>query len=488
MTLLVNGHIRNGASYSLGGSLAGAGSYVTRTGTVTDVIAPDGGAPYSGDYDDYFGTLAAVAGLFGGTMWSNAALTALGAPYNTVGLGNFAGMLNTTSLDTIAYVFSSPVPAGASFTLVDPGASYVEWTGVETYAIAATYNGAAVSTSGWTFKVVTPTGAAVASNISINAAAGVITVTSYAGKTWPDSLVIITPNTPVSSIKVTANTIPYDFWSFNLPHLPSALLFQEVNVAPTAAGMIASWQLNGATIQGGGAIANPGSAWAYMGTTDLFGTGYTDILFRNQTGMYAFWAISGSSIVSGGNIANPGGTWNLAGLADFNGDGRDDMVFEDMTGNLFLWAMNGPSIVVGGSLGNPGPGWRLLAAADFGGAGAGLLFENASGVYAEWQMTGTTITSAITLGAPASGWAYAGVADLTGGGVSDILFRNPTTGQYGAWFLSASGVSSFSVIATPGVASTLVAVGTYTPSAAQDLIFENTATGVLSNYQFAGGA
>ena len=487
MTVLVNSHIRNGATLRLGGALAGAGSYVTWTGTVTDVIAPDGGAPYTGDYDDYFGTIAAVAGLFSPTTWSNAALTALGVPYNSVGLGNFAGTLNTTCVDTIAYTFSSPVPAGASFTLVDPGAGYGGWTGVETYAVSATYLGAAVSTSGWRFQIMTPTGVAAASNISINAASGVITVSSYVGQTWPASLVVITPNTPVSSIQVVANTIPYDFWSFNLPHLPSALLFQMVNVASPVAGMIASWQINGVAIQGGGSIGNPGSAWAYMGNADLGGTGYTDILFRNQSGMYAFWAVSGSSIVIGGNIANPGGTWSLAGLADFDADGRDDMVFQDMTGNLFLWQMNTSAIVGGGSLGNPGPGWRLLSVGDFGGAGAGLLFQNANGVYAEWQLSGTRITSALTLGAPASGWAYAGTADLTGEGTSEVLFRNPATGQYGAWFLSATGVSSFSVIATPGVYETLVAVGTFTASAAQGLIFENTATGVLSDYQFAGG-
>ena len=107
MPLLIGGHVKNGQSVSFGGSLAGAGSNVAWAGTITDVIAPDGGAPYTGDYDDYFGSMTAVAGLFGGTTWSNAALTACGAPY-TVGLGVFAGTLNTTCVGAVAYAFSHP--------------------------------------------------------------------------------------------------------------------------------------------------------------------------------------------------------------------------------------------------------------------------------------------------------------------------------------------------------------------------------------------
>ena len=488
MTLLVNTQVKNRQSYSLTGALAGAGDYITWTGTVTDQIAADGGMAYLGAYAAYFGAMEAVASLFGATTWSNNALTAIGAPYDTVGLGQWGGMLNTTSVDTIAYTFSSPVPAGASFTLVDAGASYDEYSGVETYTISATLNGAALSTSGWTFQLVTATGAAVASNISINAAAGVVTVSSYSGQTWPDSILIITPNTSVSSISVTANTIPYDFWSLDLPHLTSALLFQEDNVATSIEGMIASWQIVNASIGGGGAIANPGVNWAYMGAGDFYGTGYTDIVFRNQSDMYAYWAVVGTSIVGGGNIANPGGTWALAGLADLNGDGLTDMLFEDMTGNLWVWTMSGSAIVGGGSLGNPGAGWKFLTAGDFGGAGGGLLFENANGTYEEWQVTGTTVTQSLTLGAAPAGFVYAGVADLNGDGLADVLFHDPQTGQYFAWFMSPTGYSSSAIVCTPGVNETLVGEGTFTYLSSEDLTFENTATGMLTNDLFVNGA
>lgn len=488
MSLLFSTQVKNNLSYILSGALAGAGSYITWTGSVTDQIAAVGGTPYLGNYNAYFGTMAGMTGQFGATTWSNASLAAIGAPYATVGLGQWGDMLNTTSVSTIAYAFSSPVAAGASFTLVDPGASYVEYSGVETYKISATLNGVALSTANWSFQLVTPTGAAVASNVSINAATGVITVSSYSSQTWPASILIITPNTAVSSLSVTANTIPFDFWSLNLPHLTSALLFQEVNVAISIEGMIASWQVDNATIIGGGAIANPGVNWAYMGTADFFGTGYTDIVFRDQGGMYAYWSVAGTTISGGGDIANPGAGFALVGLSDLTGDGLTDMLFQNATGDLWLWAMSGSAIVGGGRIGSPGAGWNFLTTGYLGGMGGSLLFENTSGVYAEWQVSGANITNAITLGVAPAGFVYAGVADLTGDGLSDVLFHNPQTGQYFAWFMSPTGYSSSAVICTPGIYETLVGTGTFTNYAVQDLIFENTQTGVLTNYAFVNGA
>jgi len=488
MTLLVTTQIKNNHSYLLTGALAGAGSQITWTGSVTDQIAADGGAPYTGSYSAYFGTMAAMAGQFGATTWNNLNLASLGAPFDTVGIGQWGDMLNTTSVDTIAYAFSYPVPAGVSFTLVDPGASYVEYTGVETYTISATLNGAALSTANWSFQLVTANGTTVASSISINAATGVITVSAYSGQTWPASILIVTPNTAVSTISVTANTIPFDFWSFNLPHLTSALLFQENNVAISIEGMIASWQVLNVTITGGGAIANPGLSSAYMGTADFFGTGFTDVVLRNQSGMYAYWAVAGTTIYGSGNIANPGGSFSLVGLSDLSGDGLADMLFENANGDLVFWAMSGAAIVSGGSLGNPGAGWKLLTTGNFGGAGGGLLFENANGVYTEWQVSGANVVKGITLGAAPAGFVYAGVADINGDGLSDVLFHNPQTGQYLAWFMSATGYSSSAVVCTPGVYETLVGAGTFTYYAAQDLIFENTLTGVLTNYAFINGS
>jgi len=182
-------------------------------------ISAVAGIPYSGAYNVYSGCLQNLAELFGTTTWSNAALLSYGAPAFTGGLGVWGGFLNTTVTETIGYKFSSPIPAGATFMLVDPGASYPEYSGTETFNISATYAGVAVSTSGWTFSIQSPAAHITpASSLTINAAAGTVTVSSYNASAWPDDIIVITPNTPISSFTVTAQTIPYDFWAVTLPH------------------------------------------------------------------------------------------------------------------------------------------------------------------------------------------------------------------------------------------------------------------------------
>ncbi len=480
--------VTNNASFSVAGALGGAGGYISWTGTVTARIGNVAGIPYTGSYSVYGGSMAAMASNFAPTNWTNPALTALGAPYADVGLGVFAGTLDTTAVETIGYAFSSPIPSGQSFELVDPGATYVEYSGVETYTISATYQNAAVSMSGWSFAIVTPTGATPTSTIAINAAAGTITVTSYSGATWPDSIVIITPNSPVSTLTVTANTIPYDFWALTLPHLPSALIFQSVDTTPSQADLVATWQVDGAAVDGGGAIANPGPDWTYEGTGDFQGNGGTDILFESQAGQIVYWAVSGTTIFSSVTLGYPGANWQIVGLGDFNNNGLTDILFEDSAGDLALWEISTAAIVGGGLISNPGAGWSYIATADFNGNGCSdLLFENASGVYAVWLMRGTSIASSVTLGAAPAGCVFAGVGNFNGDNKADILFENPALGQYTAWLMSASGgVASTVTLCTPGVDYTLVSIGAYTTSSTSDLIFQNTITGANYDYVING--
>ncbi len=332
MPLLVIASVKNNKTYQLTGSF-GDGDNILWTGTVTDQIAADGGAPYSGAYSAFDGSLAGLADYLQSTQWSNPALAAIGAPYLDLGLANWtAGEVNTTTKDTISYSFSAALPAGVSFTIVDPGASCDDDTGPFTFTVSATYKGAAVSTAGWSFLVETSTGAAPGSTLSINASTGVITVNNYAESGWPDAIIIVTPNTPVSSFTVVGQTIPYDFWGVTLPHIPSALLFQEVNVGAASEGELASWQLSGTSISGGGNIGDPGTAWAFEGLGDFQGNGGTDVIWRNENGTIAYWAISGTSIASGGSLGNPGANWMLEGIGDFNADGLSDLLFEDSSG------------------------------------------------------------------------------------------------------------------------------------------------------------
>ena len=216
MTQLQQSQLNSGQTFTASGELALAGdsSPINWTGSVTDTI----GSAYTGPWSAYYGSMAAEASIYAGTTWANSALTALGAPYQTVGLANWTNTsVNTTATDTISYSFSSPLPAGVSFMLWDPGASIPNNSGPFTFQVSATDNGVAANFSNWTFQIESPTGNAPGSNISVNTGTGTITVNSYLKNSFPDSIIVITPNAPITGISVTAQTIPYDFWGLMLP-------------------------------------------------------------------------------------------------------------------------------------------------------------------------------------------------------------------------------------------------------------------------------
>src|SRR5947209_7709181 len=133
MSKLTQTSIVNGQSFVASGFLGGLYAW---KGSVTDTITS-----YSGDYSAYFGALSDEANLFAGTVWSNATLAALGAPYFARGLANWTSGNANAAVETIAYTFTTPLPAGQSFLLWDPGASLNGANGPYTFQIAAKNNG-----------------------------------------------------------------------------------------------------------------------------------------------------------------------------------------------------------------------------------------------------------------------------------------------------------------------------------------------------------
>ncbi len=410
----------NNQTFQTSGVLGGAYSYITWVGAVTDNI----GQSYSGQYTAYYGSIADEADLFAGTVWTNAALLALGAPYLTRSLANWTGSYPYSAVDTISYTFSSPVPAGMSFLLWDPGANYQGNNGPYTFQITASNQGTPVSTAGWSFQIETPNNEAPGSNLTVNAAAGAIIVNSYAQTAYPDTVVVITPNTPITSISITAHTLAYDLWGFALPNLPSQIVFEQLGPGQ-ADGTLVAWNVNDTKILGGGAIGDPGPAWTYEGRADFFGTGESDVLWLNQNGDLWIWRVSGTSATASVRIGKPGGTWKVIGTGDAYGAGTSDIFFLDANGDIAVWEMSGASIVAGGTIGKLGPGWTFKGVGDFNGDGkSDLLFENSSGVYATWLLNGATISGGATLGALGLNWAFKGIGDFDGSGVSDVLFEN----------------------------------------------------------------
>jgi hypothetical protein len=70
--------------------------------------------------------------------------------------------------------------------------------------------------------------------------------------------------------------------------------------------------MRGTSIVGGGLVANdPGPTWHVKGTGDFNGDGNTDIVLQNDNGLVALWDMKGATILSGGIVTNPGTAWSV---------------------------------------------------------------------------------------------------------------------------------------------------------------------------------
>src|SRR6185437_13876690 len=129
-------------------------------------------------------------------------------------------------------------------------------------------------------------------------------------------------------------------------------------------------------------------------TGDFNADGYSDILWQNTNGQVAVWEMNGAGIIGGGAVADPGPSWRAVGTGDFNADGAADILFQNANGQAAIWEMNGTNVIGGGNAGpNPGPGWTAVGTGDFNGDGhSDILWQNASnGQTVIWEMNGTSI-------------------------------------------------------------------------------------------------
>ena len=230
---------------------------ITWTGQATSSYSYLLGTP---GYEDWTGVAGNMSSIIYGTSgyFPNAVLSALNAPayYTTLGIqGVNASVLNTdpnhplflnggAATDDISLTFSAPIPAGTGILLWGPGSfftnGFYETTGPFTFTVSATLNSVAISTSGWTMDVENPSGGSPVWSYSANPATGQITINTTVNQNVldPDAVIILTPNTPIDEINVSANTVLDNTWGLAVPTASLACFAEGVQIR-TARGDVA---------------------------------------------------------------------------------------------------------------------------------------------------------------------------------------------------------------------------------------------------------
>ena len=229
------------------------------------------------------------------------------------------------------------------------------------------------------------------------------------------------------------------------------------------AGGVAEWNMQGGEIESsayltsGGTVVDPGSSWSVAGVADFNGDGRSDLLWRNSDGELVTWLMNGSTIEASAGISTaPDASWSVVGTGDFNDDGKADMLWRSTSGELVEWNMNGSAIIgsgdvtAGGTAVHPDASWSVAGVGDFDGNGASdILWRNTNGSVAVWSMNGSQIVASGGEMGPDASWSVAGVGDFDGDGRSDVLWRG-AGGGLAVWLMDGANVVSSAYVTSNG--------------------------------------
>jgi ELWxxDGT repeat protein len=210
-------------------------------------------------------------------------------------------------------------------------------------------------------------------------------------------------------------------------------------------------------------IGGSNTSFSVAGTGDFYGTGTSDILFRNNsTGDTWFEAVSNGAFAGWHQIGGSDTTYPVAGLGDFSGYGTSDILFRNTsTGDTWIEAISNGAFNGWHQVGGSDTHYSVVGVGDFFESGVDdILFRNNStgdtwieqmtnGAFAGWDQIGGSDTT----------YAVVGIGDYSGNGTSDILFRNSagdtwveqiTNGAFFFWSHIGGSNTSYSVPVTVG--------------------------------------
>jgi hypothetical protein len=219
-------------------------------------------------------------------------------------------------------------------------------------------------------------------------------------------------------------------------------------------GLVNTWHMSGLNVVDTRQVnLGTDSHWRVVGTGDLNGDGYPDIVWRHDTeGWLAYWSlfndtVTGSGYLSINRLADL--NWAVKGVGDVNGDGFADLVWQNVDGTMAVWTMRGPTVQSTQflSISTTGdPAWQIAAVGDLNRDGKrDLIFQNTTtGSLAVWFLNGSTVigTSYLSINQqPDLNWRIRAVGDIDGSGTPRIIWRHQTQGWVGAWTMNGATVT-----------------------------------------------
>ncbi len=121
--------------------------------------------------------------------------------------------------------------------------------------------------------------------------------------------------------------------------------------------------MNGANLVDGSLVSVPIPAdWKIQdGAGDYNGDGKSDILWRNDAGLVAIWQMNGATLVDGAVVGTIPTDWKIQdGAGDYNADGKSDFLWRNDNGQVAIWQMNGATLVDGSLVSVPVPAdWTI---------------------------------------------------------------------------------------------------------------------------------
>jgi len=259
-------------------------------------------------------------------------------------------------------------------------------------------------------------------------------------------------------------------------------------------GIVATWDVEGLTIEQARFLPTAGSEWTILQTGNFNGGSFDGVLWQRNDGLVYGWILIGSLVMPNA-LTGIGAEWDFQAVGDLDGDLVDDVIWRRDDGLVFAWKMKaqqqlvdgtsflGTGIDSAGVLAGLSNQWAFAGAGDFNSDGrTDLVWRRTdTGVIAIWEMNGFSIVSS-TATSQSFGleWAVAGVGDVNFDGRDDFILRRSSDGMVAVAMMDGAQVLSFANIAAVNpVEWAIQGIGDYNGDGRDDILWRNLTDNVV---------